>query len=79
MGELKFVFKTLLATIAVIALMQLKVGEKTIESKTYQMLAQSKLADFLNDVARGSVQLGRQLKEYADQQIKELKQGQSTK
>lgn len=72
MDELKFVFKTLLATVVVIALMQLKVGEKTIESKTYQVLAQSKFADFLNHVAVGAVELGKQAKSYAEEQLKHI-------
>lgn len=70
MDEVKFVFKTLLATMVVIALMQLKVGEKTLEGKTYQILANSKFAGFLNDVARGAVELGKQAKSYAEEQLK---------
>lgn len=69
MDEFKFVVKTLLATILVIALMQIKVGEKTFEAKAYKVLAQSKLADFLNGVARGAVKGANELKVYLHEQI----------
>jgi hypothetical protein len=72
-GELKFVFKTLFATIVVIALMQLKVGEKTIESKTYQILAHSEFAEFLNHVASGAVELGKQARAYAEEQLRQAR------
>lgn len=60
------------ATLAIIAIMQIRVGGRTMESKTYQILAQSKFADFLNDVARGTVQLGKQTKDYVEGQIKKI-------
>lgn len=69
MAELKFVFKTLLATLLIIALMQIKIGEKTIEGRVYQILAQSKFTGFLNEVAKGTVQLSRESKKYIQERI----------
>ena len=71
-GELKFVIKTLIATILIVAIMQIKVGQGTIESKAYQVLAKSKVADFLNDVAQGLVRLGEQTKEQVERRIKKI-------
>jgi hypothetical protein len=65
--EIKFVLKTFLATLLMIALLQIKIGDKTIESRAYQMAAQSKLVFFLGDIARGAVELGKQLKTQVDQ------------
>jgi hypothetical protein len=70
--EIKFALKMFFATLAIIAIMQIRVGGRTMESKTYQILAQSKFADFLNDVARGTVQLGKQTKDYVEGQIKKI-------
>lgn len=71
MDEFKFIFKSFLATLALVALMQIKVGGHTIEGRAYQILAHSQIAGFLNHVAKGAVQLGRQATSYLEQKINE--------
>jgi len=65
--EVKFVIKTFLATLLLIALMQIKIGDKTIETRAYQMASQSKFTYFLIDIAQGTIQLSKQLKKLIDQ------------
>lgn len=67
MDEVKFVIKTFLATLLLIALMQIKIGDKTIETRAYQMASQSKFTYFLIDIAQGTIQLSKQLKKLIDQ------------
>jgi hypothetical protein len=69
LDDIKFVIKTFLLTLVVIALMQIKVGGSTIEGKAYAILAESKLTDFLNYVARGIVQLVKEAKAYSQDQF----------
>lgn len=51
--------------------MQMKFGEVTLETKTYQALAQSQLTVFIGDVARKAVHLGRQLKHEVEQKFQD--------
>lgn len=69
MDEIKFVLKTFLASLLLISLMQIKIGETTVESRAYQLAAQSKFTHFLSDVAQGAIQLGKQLKTKIDHTI----------
>jgi len=71
--EIKFVLKTFLASLLLISLMQIKIGETTVESRAYQLAAQSKFTHFLSDVAQGAVVLGKQLKTKFDQTINKSK------
>ena len=70
LAELKFIFKCFLATLLLISLLQIKVGDKTLEGKFYQTLAQSQLTSFLSDVAHRAVHLGRQAKQEIEQKLK---------
>ena len=73
MDEIKFVIKTFLAALLLIALMQIKIGDKTIEATAYQMASQSKFTYFLNDIARGTIYLARQLKNQIDEGLNKSK------
>ncbi len=64
MAEFKFIFKSLLATLVLVALMQIKLGDRTIETRAYQVLAHSEFAEFINHVAKGSIQLAQQASAY---------------
>jgi hypothetical protein len=66
--EIKFICKCFLATLLLIAFMQIKIGPKTIESRAYSILAESPLASFLNDVASGSVKLAQRTKQQLESQ-----------
>lgn len=74
MDEFKFVLKTLLATFILVLLMQIRVGGKSMESWTYGILAQSGVAHFVNDVAHGTVTLGRQVKDRIQEQFRKMKE-----
>lgn len=70
MAELKFLFKTFLLTLLFILVLQIKIGEKTIERSTYQVLANSRFVSFLNEVAYGAVVLGKQFRDKVDETLK---------
>lgn len=73
MDEIKFVIKTFLATLLLIALLQIKIDDKTIEVRAYQMASQSRFTYFLNDIARGTIHLAKQLKNQIDQGLNKSK------
>ncbi len=73
MDEIKFVIKTFLATLLLIALLQIKIEDKTIEARAYQMASQSKFTYFLNDIAHGVIHLAKQLKNQIDQGLNKSK------
>lgn len=68
---MKFIIKCFIFTLLLISLMQMKFGEVTLETKTYQALAQSQLTVFIGDVARKAVHLGRQLKHEVEQKFQD--------
>ena len=68
-GEMKFLFKMFLGTMIVIYVMQLKVGGRTIESRAYSLLAQSKLTSFINTVAHGLVDIAEEFKGYVESEV----------
>lgn len=74
MDEIKFVIKTFLATLLLIALLQIKIGDKTIETRAYQMASQSKFTYFLTDIAHGIIHLSKQLKSQIEQGISKSKE-----
>ncbi len=70
MDEIKFVLKTFLATLLLIMVLQIKVGDQTIESRAYQMAARSQLTSFIGGVARGIVELGKQAQSQINEAFK---------
>jgi hypothetical protein len=68
-GDFFFVIKTFFATLLLLAFMQVKIGDTTIESRAYQILAQSKLTTFLNEVAHRGVRLGKQIHQELESQL----------
>lgn len=69
-GEMKFLIKMFLGTMILIYVMQLKVGDRTIESRAYSLLAQSKLTVFINTVAHGLIEVGQEFTDYLQLEIK---------
>lgn len=55
MGEIFFVIKTLIFTVAVVLLMQIKIGGRTIEKQTLSLIQDSAVTDNLRLVAAGAV------------------------
>lgn len=55
MGDFFFVVKTFLYTLALVVLMQIKVGDTTIEERSHTWIQQSDLHRSLGKVALGAV------------------------
>ena len=55
MADFFFVVKTFLFTIALVVLMQIKVGESTIEDRTHAFIQESGIHKTLSKVAVGAV------------------------
>lgn len=58
MGDLIFVVKTLVITVALVVLMQIKVGSRTIEQHSIAWIHQSAVVGQLQEVAAGAVKAG---------------------
>ncbi|MES2962370.1 MAG: hypothetical protein V4760_00675 [Bdellovibrionota bacterium] len=59
MGDLVFVVKTLVITVALVVLMQIKVGSRTVEQHSLAWIHQSVFVEQLQEVAAGAVKAGR--------------------
>jgi hypothetical protein len=59
MGDLFFVIKTLAVTVALVVLMQIKVGTRTVEQHSLAWIHQSAFVEQLQEVAAGAVKAGR--------------------
>lgn len=55
MADLMFVVKTFLFTLALVVLMQIKVGDRTIEERSHQWIQHSAIHKTLGKVATGAV------------------------
>ena len=55
MGDLIYFIKTLVFTVIIVLLMQVKFGEETIETKTKRALTESSVGGYLGEVAEGGV------------------------
>jgi len=58
MGDVIFVLKTLVITIALVTLMQIKIGSRTIEQHGLAWMHHSVIVEQLQDVAAGAVKVG---------------------
>jgi hypothetical protein len=67
MEELKFVMKSLVFTMLLVMLMQIRVGQSTIETHTFRWLRQSTVSQYIQSAAAGGAmglrRLGGSLKE----------------
>ena len=61
MMDFMFFVKTFLLTIAIVLLMQLQVGSKSIETHAMMFVQSSTIASPLNSVARGAAKMARDL------------------
>lgn len=55
MADFLFIVKTFLFTLALVVLMQIKVGDQTIEERSHQWIQQSAIHRTLGKVATGAV------------------------
>lgn len=55
MGDFLFAVKAMIATIAIVFLMQIKVGPATIEQLAHEFIRTSAITDYLRTVAAGGV------------------------
>ncbi len=70
MSDIFFFLKTLILTVAVVLVMQVQVGERTIENHALGWVQSSPIAAELNAVAKGAAKL---IKETADSIQKKFK------
>lgn len=61
MTEIKFVGKTLLLTIVIVVILQIQMGDRTLESRAIQFVQSSQVVEPLNAAARGAVKAVRDL------------------
>ncbi len=59
MGDIFFVVKCFVATLVIVVLLQIKVGNRTLESHTVNWIHRSDLVHQLQDVAEGAVKAGK--------------------
>lgn len=59
MGDIIFVIKTLVVTVALVVVMQIKVGPQTIEQRALAWIHHSVAVEQLQEVAAGAVKAGR--------------------
>jgi hypothetical protein len=59
MGEIKFAFLTLVISVAVVAIMQVRVGPKTIEQRLHGFVQSAVVAGSLQAVADGAIGVGK--------------------
>jgi hypothetical protein len=59
MGDIIFVIKTLVVTVALVVMMQIKIGPQTIEQRALAWIHHSVAVEQLQEVAAGAVKAGR--------------------
>lgn len=59
MSHLGFVLKVFIATVLVVLIMQIKIGEETVENHAHSFLKTSSILEPLNEVAQGGAALFR--------------------
>ncbi len=62
MADIVFVLKCLLVTVVVVVLLQIRVGQRTVEGHAMTWLHHSTVSHHLQDVAEGAVKAGGQAK-----------------
>lgn len=77
MGDFFFVVKAFLFTIAVVILLQIKVGDSTIEERSHTLLQQSAIHKTLSKVALGAVTAIKDGVDYVQHWVAHTTQGQS--
>lgn len=61
LANLMFVLKTLLATLAIVFVMQINIGSRTIEQRAQFWIHSSPITHYLQQAAYGAVSLGEDL------------------
>lgn len=79
MEEFKFVIKSLLFTMLLVVLMQVKVGTASIETHSFRWLQRSSVSQYIQSAAAGGAMalrnLGRSLKESATNTVNGFQEG----
>ncbi len=79
MSEFFFVFKTVLFSALVLMLLQLRLGETTLEQKAEGWIYQSRLGNEMQTVARGAIRAGREGFVWASDRTSEIADSIETK
>ncbi len=62
MGDLIFVLKCLIVTVAIVVLLQIRIGQRTVEGHAMTWIHHSPISHHLQDVAEGAVKVGTEAK-----------------
>lgn len=62
MADFIFVLKCAIVTVAIVVLLQIRIGQRTIEAHTMTWLHRSAVSQHLQDVAEGAVKVGGEAK-----------------